>query len=725
MLLREKSWGRRLCATALAAAVAGCLGSASAGAGVVRHYEKVSPADKGQGDIVADGITTIAARGGDGVAFDSRTPFGDTIGSGVSGHTQFIARRGADGSWSTHAITPRPRPDALQTLVAGTRLQTYSDDLSTAVVWAYDLPDVDGDTPRRNNVYVEDTATRALQPITTLQASPFFFFYFLTTTVWGMSADAQHIAIVTPTALLPDAAAGVNNVYQWDNGVLRVAGVLPDGSVPPTGSDVVPANYRGAMSEDGSRLAFTASDGGPNQLYLRIDGNRTVWVSQPEGSDTSEPTGVQLEAMTPNGRDVFFVTDSRLLDSDPNTTFDIYRYRESANPASDGNLTLVTNTGDVDPNNNGNSVVGVSDDGERVYYNTSGDRLVVWDHGTTRVISTSVVRDPTARFDLPVTASQPGYGRVTPDGEYMAFLSRSTLGQDLVHGLDGHITNAHYELYLYTLRTGDLQCLSCPSNQDATADVSVTPGSTNGNPTIDNAAARPRYLSDRGQVFFSTLEALVPQDRNGAVDAYEYDPADGTLSLLSSGTGSDPSTFADASANGDDVFIATRQKLTSDDSDNLVDLYDVRFGPAPPAAPASAAPPCDGESCQGPPSGVPSEDTLGSLTLEDSGTSGHAHKTLAVKHRVTFHGAAGSLRVRLTTAGKLSWHGKGLRSGSLKRHRSGSVVLRIRLSAHARKQLSRSGRYVTSVRLTFVLADGSRASGSTRITFTAPAKKGR
>ena len=32
---------------------------------LLRHYEKVSPADKGRDDIVGDGLTTVAARAGD------------------------------------------------------------------------------------------------------------------------------------------------------------------------------------------------------------------------------------------------------------------------------------------------------------------------------------------------------------------------------------------------------------------------------------------------------------------------------------------------------------------------------------------------------------------------------------------------------------------------------------------------------------------------------------
>src|SRR5690242_2045680 len=71
--------------------------------GECRAYEKVSPEEKGLGDIVGDGATTVASQFGDAVAFSSRTPFGDTVGSGVGGQTQYVARR-TDAAWEVHGV---------------------------------------------------------------------------------------------------------------------------------------------------------------------------------------------------------------------------------------------------------------------------------------------------------------------------------------------------------------------------------------------------------------------------------------------------------------------------------------------------------------------------------------------------------------------------------------------------------------------------------------------
>jgi len=585
-----------------------------------RAYEKVSPADKGFGDIVGDGLTTIASASGDAVAFNSRAQFAGAVGSGVSGQTQYVARRGEAG-WTTSAITPMPRPESLQTFFAATKAQIFSKDLSTAVVWGYDLPEADLSSPERNNIYVEDTATRALQLVTASQEDPLGFFDFVgEQTVWGLSDDARHMAFTTTTRMLPDAISdgSTPNLYQWDDGVLTLAGVLPDGTVPSGGATVEPANYgttsyREAMSADGSRLAFRSpAYEFDAQLYLRIDGNRTVWVSQPEGSDQSTPTGVMLQGMTRDGENVFFVTNSPMLDSDTNGGPDLYRYTDSADPAKDSNLTMISEHGDAPGNVAGGALVGFSQDGQRAYYQTTSDEIVLWDHAARRVVAPGVSRAGTPNHQLTVTASKPGFGRVTPDGLYTAFIANDAL--DYVHGPTGEVTNGFYEMYVYSATDDTLKCASCPAG-GATSNVAVQPSVTGGNPTIENVAIRPSFLSDDGRVFFSSREQLVPEDVNDVADTYEYDGATGDLSLLSTGRGTDPAMFADASKSGDDVFILTRQPLVSSDRDELVDLYDVRASGGLPEPALVETPPCQGEDCQPPSSNGPGAATIDSKAV--------------------------------------------------------------------------------------------------------------
>jgi hypothetical protein len=625
-----------------------------------RAFEKVSPAEKGNGDIIGDGGTNVASTDGDAVTLSTRTPFGDTIGSGVSGQTQYIARRSPAG-WSAHAINPQPRPEEYQTLFGATRYVAFSDDLRSAVLWGYDFPAVEGDVPLRNNIYAEDTASRALQPVTMYQNGlpdplPHFLFELNQDADWGVSADARHVAFVSRAPYLPaikqakelgeenPGAPGAQefftpNVYQWDDGVLSLAGILPDGSVPSEGSDVTietgtAANYRWAMSADGSRQLFSSPPEG-GQLYQRIDGERTVLISASESpSFTEEAQGVQPMAATPDGRNVFFATESPLLPEDSNGASDLYRWTDSPSPASEPNLELIA------PFGGGDQVVGISDDGERVYTHTTGNNIVVWDHGTTHLVVTGVTIPPFTRQQLSVTSAAPGLGRLTPDGRYFAFASNSSQAGI---GPTGEVTNGRFEMYLYDLANDILTCVSCPSDPP-NAPVSdpesgegiVTPTVTTGVPSYTMPGLRPHFLSDTGRVFFSTPEALVPQDTNGILDAYQYDPATEEVSLLSTGRGSDPATFAAAGPSGDDVFIVTRQKLVPTDTDDLVDLYDVRADGGFAEPKPSPALPCVGEACQ-PTTASPTAPGISSAVLSRGNLHGRRHARCAKNQRKVRH----------------------------------------------------------------------------------------
>src|SRR4029077_12952516 len=95
--------------------------------------------------------------------------------------------------------------------------------------------------------------------------------------------------------------------------------------------------------------------------------------------------------------------------------------------------------------------------------------------------------------------------------------------------------------------------------------------------------------SDGGRVFFESSVALLPRDTNGVQDVYEWEQqgvgscqgssesfsaaSGGCLYLISSGRSPEASFFADASANGNDVFFFTDQPLVGQDQDGAVDVY--------------------------------------------------------------------------------------------------------------------------------------------------------
>ena len=175
---------------------------------------------------------------------------------------------------------------------------------------------------------------------------------------------------------------------------------------------------------------------------------------------------------------------------------------------------------------------------------------------------------------------------------------------------------------------------------------------------------QPRYLSNGGRLFFDSTDGLVPSDRNGATDAYEYEPpvngetiadggndtcvagsatysqtAEGCIDLISSGSSPEESVFLEASENGDDAFFLTSEKLTPSDVDSAYDVYDAHVCgsgwecPAPPAV----SPPCTGtESCRAAPAPQPSiYGSPSSATFSGPGNPAPATGTGPAAKRIT------------------------------------------------------------------------------------------
>jgi hypothetical protein len=268
--------------------------------------------------------------------------------------------------------------------------------------------------------------------------------------------------------------------------------------------------------------------------------------------------------------------------------------------------------------------------------------------------------------------------RVSPNGRFLAFMSsRRLTGYDNRDDADN--SNYDEEVFLYDNVSRRVVCISCnPTNSRPMGMFDVGragevqlidgPRAWHGHWLAANipswtplttgvAVHQSRYLSDEGRIFFNSSDSLVPFDTNGTEDVYEYEPigvgscggastsgsevvdpaADGCVSLISPGTSSEESAFLDASSTGGDVFFLTRSRLSSQDIDNALDVYDAHDCDESPclAAPAVAPPPCNtAESCKAAPTpqptlfGAPSSATLTGV--------GNMTPTLPKKH-VTAH----------------------------------------------------------------------------------------
>jgi hypothetical protein len=140
--------------------------------------------------------------------------------------------------------------------------------------------------------------------------------------------------------------------------------------------------------------------------------------------------------------------------------------------------------------------------------------------------------------------------------------------------------------------------------------------------------------------FFESKSALLPADTNGQFDVYEWkarggagcgpasptyvEASEGCLYLLSTGKGELGSYYSGNSASGRDVFIETRDQLSWQDHDGVMDIYDAREdgGIVEPAVQTT----CDvlARGCEG--SGSPAPQTPGAGSETFVGPSNPAPK---------------------------------------------------------------------------------------------------
>lgn len=553
-----------------------------------RAWEMASPLAKNGGSVVSEASTVVSSVNGDAVSYVSRTGFPGAKSAGIIGYFQYMSQHGSDG-WSLTPISPVPNVNAIQNgFLGGPSDQggPWSEDLSKVVMWALDLPEATDDLPGEINIYQQDTATGGVQTVTqsTQLGHPGYFFQFLSTFGTAASGDLGVIAFEANSQLLPEAIAETNNAYEWDHGVLRLAGILPNGEVPEGGSSIPTSysfgynKYRDSVSKDGSRVAFIASKEGQPQIYLRRNHTSTAWVSEPEKALGEAPANVQLQWMSPDGHHLLFSTTSQLLSEDTNESRDLYLYTDGPEPASEGNLELVSADTGLATGADG-VVVGASDDASRIYFLANG--IVYWHNGVVKPVMALGARDSKGGVS---PTDYPGGARVTADGKTMAVIQDESEGG---------------QMYVYDAEDETLSCASC-AESGPSAPVPVEPEAIKQTLDKELPEVRPRFLSSDGRkVFFSTETALVPLDINEVSDVYVYDTETGERRLISSGRGEKEALFETASASGNDVFFVTENSLVSRDTDTLFDLYDARVNggflePPPPPTP------CSGDGCRGP-----------------------------------------------------------------------------------------------------------------------------
>jgi sugar lactone lactonase YvrE len=628
-----------------------------------RVYEQVSPSNK-SGNSARVGEDAATADG-NGILFGGNGPMGDA----ASGDDRVFVAQRTSGGWSTRSALSREKNSSGQNaaLSQGPFVTDPSADLSHLVFSSnleYERPDNVIQVEYKDNIYLAGPSPhvpdvwvgRPLISNPVEGAS-------LPIPVGG-SPDLSTLYFVYQGTLLPADAGRLPSpegygfspgLYEYRDGVLSEAGVLPDGSVPVYGAEpagiswaVHTEYYRGTgpsfnqldneVSLDGRRVFFTSG----GELYVHItaaDGSQsTVLVSQsqlpgqvgkpaPDGVLTHEPpqlgdtdnNALDFYA-SPDGSHAFFASTDQLTSDAPGDTSS----KEYDFDVDTGVLTYIPDVASrfaLGSEANGGrgkgreEIVASAPDGSWFLFVdsvSSPAELDRWTSGPGGGSVRSLVQIPIVRegneFADYQRAAYPV--RVSSDGSVIVFSSSAAIAGFNNGG--GGLP----EVYRYDVQTSGLSCVSCPPE-------GVAPGAATFAEARSLAGMRG-ISADGSRVFFQTGAPLVTQAPAGGV--YEWE--NGSVYLIAPNA-----SLMDNSESGSDVFFTTVEGLVAGDTDGGSDVYDARI-PHPGDNPPVSAVPCQGSVCQGPPRvpaplGAPASATFSGLENPVSSTSTPAVKKKA------------------------------------------------------------------------------------------------
>jgi DNA-binding beta-propeller fold protein YncE len=542
--------------------------------------------------------------------------------------------------------------------------------------------------------------------------------------------DLSHVVVGAregPSPLLPGPASGL---YEWSEGAegeaLQPVSVLPGpaGTVLKMGEAVAGGphgwNTRNAISSDGTRVFWTGSVANVRHLYLRDTATKeTLQLDQvaAHASGGGEDAPI-FQTASADGSKVFFTDAQKLtrLSKARNGASDLYVFElgdSAAAPECEavegGRLCDLTPEGEsgesaeVQAQGAGGGVLGASEDGSYVYFVANaalasgaspgdcevseappgmGCNLYVRHYnGSEEKWEATKLVGELSEEDQPDWDGNGHQGvltymssRVSPDGQYLAFMSKRPLtGYDNVEEDKSTGPHADEEVFLYDAASETLTCTSCrpdrlpPAEGEGIYDEGENPKGggtsllidgpqiwgargnyTEGSPDPWLAGLIPgwtamgdaqgtyqsRYLSNSGRLFFDSPGDLVEAAHGDEPKVYEYEPADvgscqsagGCVGLISAPEPKYESAFLDASADGNEVFFLTAERLVPQDTDESFDVYDAHVCEASsPCFETSAAssPVCD--STAGCRPGEFSEEAYGAPASTGAGSGNIGH----------------------------------------------------------------------------------------------------
>jgi hypothetical protein len=400
------------------------------------------------------------------------------------------------------------------------------------------------------------------------------------------SADLSHVIMLRKF--------NASSSYEYSIGVAESHLIGLDGEGNPIGACGSEAD---AISSSGERVVFTAGCGvgGVTEVYAQRAESETVDVSEPslgqcEECQTAHSTPPVAEASagfqgaSEDGSKVFFSTEQELLKGQ--TTANLYEFDFDRGV---GQRVLLVSKGS--PEAQVQRVVRVSADGSHVYFIARGVLAGNENHDGEKAEAGqenlyAYERDgayPQGRVRFVAANTGIGSSQTTPDGRFLVFQDGSS------------------HVFEYDAQEELLVELSAIS-----AFLPAEPGSS----AVDGSPVAASVVSSDGAtVVFQGVDINEP-------GVFEYRSAgsiaDGAVSLLD-GRGFNPRV----DASGDDVFFQTIDSLIPGDTNTGADIYDARVHGGFAEPPAVVG--CEGDVCQGAQTPGPSFTAAGSSSAVAGG----------------------------------------------------------------------------------------------------------
>jgi hypothetical protein len=468
----------------------------------------------------------------------------------------------------------------------------------------------------------------------------------------GMSQDCRRVVFTTRLTYPGIPGVGAHRLYEWDGGVLKNIGWVPDGAgeavaeatagnASSADSDPLETNTFNAVSATGDRTFFTATsqtgnDSGNRAVFVRLDGTETLDVSQ---SPFAPDTGAEFQGATPDGTHVYFTANAGLTENSSPSGRDLYECHvvenvDTGKPGCELNDLSVGATAepaDVGaPVSDGiGALAGVSDDGSRVYFIARGQlvpgegasgaenragrtmSLYLYEAASESLRYVGVIGDGDSEISAVTTGLFRDYtSRTSPDGRYLLFESAAKVtAYDSGHALMAYLFDAEAPD-----RAESVTCVSC--RPDGKPGVGVPGVNEHESAPLKYGGRSKTYQAQSlvtrdGQpvVFFRSRDALAPGAHEGEWSLYEWAHHQVFQIAADLGRGGSPADpggaqtlqFLGASSEGADLYFVDAVALNWEDPDARRAVWDARVGggfaqPAP-------TPVCDASaegSCQGP-----------------------------------------------------------------------------------------------------------------------------